>query len=224
MKKRVVAFVPIKMNSQRLPYKNILPLGEHALCWYIFSELLKCDNVDKVYVYCSDTAIREYIPQGVHFLQRPTYLDGDSVKGAEIYRQFIASVDADVYLLAHATSPLVKAKSIQTGVEKVVSGMYDSAFSVKEEKTFAWYQGRTVNYSLDDVVRTQDLEPVYLETSAFFIFNKEIFTDYGRRIGFKPWMSILDAEEAVDIDTAEDYQLAKFYLEERIYANYSCAD
>ena len=69
---KVVSFVPIKMNSQRLPHKNILPLGEHAMCWYIFSELLKCENIDEVYVYCSDSAIVDYIPQGVHFLERPT--------------------------------------------------------------------------------------------------------------------------------------------------------
>lgn len=212
---KVVSFVPIKMNSQRLPHKNILPLGEHAMCWYIFSELLKCENIDEVYVYCSDSAIVDYIPQGVHFLERPTYLDKDEVKGAEIYKRFMEVVDADVYVLAHATSPLVRAESIREAVSHVLSGENDSAFSVKEEKTFAWCHGHPINYSLENVVRTQDLEPVYLETSAFFVFEKELFCKHGRRIGFRPWMSVLNADEAVDVDTASDFQLAKYYMEVR---------
>jgi len=210
--KEVVAFVPIKLNSQRLPGKNLLPLGGHAMCWHIFDALKKCANIQKIYVYCSTPEIMKYVPEGVQFLQRPAFLDGDEIKGAQIYESFIAQVPADIYVLAHATSPLVSAGSIYDAVDHVLSGNYDSAFSVSEHKTFAWFDGRPVNYTPEDVVRTQDLKPVYLETSAFFVFQKELFTEHGRRIGFRPRMCVLNQREAVDIDTASDYELAKYYF------------
>ena len=92
---RVVAFVPIKLNNQRLPGKNLLPLGGKPLCNHILDTLTKVDGIDASYVYCSDEAIKEYIPQGITFLKRDKRLDGNEVKGAEIYGSFIHDVDAD---------------------------------------------------------------------------------------------------------------------------------
>ena len=58
---KVVAFVPIKLNSQRLPHKNILPIAGHPLCWHLCNTLLKVNNIDEVYVYCSDERVSDYI-------------------------------------------------------------------------------------------------------------------------------------------------------------------
>jgi len=213
MRKKVVAFVPLKFHSQRLANKNILPLAGKPMCWYIFSQLIKCDYIDEIIAYCSDESIKKYIPDSITFLQRPANLDGDSVLGEQIYREFINTVDADIYILAHATSPLISYKSIENSLKKVLFEHYDSAFSVKEAKTFVWYNKKPINYSPEKVVRTQDLESVYLETSAFFVFEKEVFTKYNRRIGFSPYMCVLNNMEAVDIDTYEDYRLAEYYAE-----------
>lgn len=205
---KTVAFVPVKLNSQRLPHKNILPVAGHPLCWHICRSLLKARNIDEVYVYCSDERVMEYLPEGVVFRRRDRRLDGDLIKGFEIYRSFISEVDADIYVLAHTTSPFIKTASIENGLAKVLSGEYDSAFSAERIQTFAWYQGKPVNYDLNDVPRTQDLEPVWAETSGFFIFRKEIFTEYNRRIGFKPYIQEVSGAEAVDIDEKKDYVLA----------------
>ncbi len=209
---KVVAFVPIKLNSQRLPQKNILPLGKHALCWYIFDSLGKVKQIDDIYVFCSDESIKEYIPDNVKFLKRDPRLDGDTVKGAEIYSDFIKTVDADVYVLAHATSPFIASESLDNAVSKVLSGENDSAFSAQRIQTFAWYKGKPINYELTDVPRTQDLEPVWIETSAFFVFKKEVFTEMGRRIGEFPYVQEVCGRETIDIDTNDDYELACRYI------------
>lgn len=205
---KVVAFVPIKLNSQRLPHKNILPIGGKPLCAHICSTLLKAEGIDETYVYCSEERVKEYLPKGVRLLIRDSYLDGDLIKGREIYERFIHAVDADIYLLAHTTSPFIRQSSIETALKKVVSGEYDSAFSAEKKQTFCWYMGKPVNYDLTDVPRTQDMEPVWVETSAFFIFRKEIFTEHGRRIGFHPYIQEVSGIETVDIDTREDYDFA----------------
>lgn len=205
---KVVAFVPIKLNSQRLPHKNLLPIAGRPLCYHICETLTQVQEIDETYVYCSDPKVTEYIPREVTFLRRNAYLDGDLVKGREIYERFIAEVDADIYILAHTTSPFIRRESIGNALGKVLNEGYDSAFSAEKKQTFCWYQGKPVNYDLEDVPRTQDLEPVWVETSAFFIFRKEIFVEHGRRIGFHPYIQEVSGMETVDIDTGEDYDLA----------------
>ncbi|MCI9098926.1 MAG: acylneuraminate cytidylyltransferase family protein [Lachnospiraceae bacterium] len=205
---KVAAFVPVKLNSQRLPRKNLLPLAGRPLCWHVCNALLGVKGLDEVYVYCSDEKVTEAIPEEAVFLKRDSRLDGDLVKGFEIYESFINQVDADVYVLAHTTSPFIRTETIQHALDKVLSGEHDSAFSAQRIQTFAWYQGKPVNYDINDVPRTQDMEPIYVETSAFFIFEKEIFTKHRRRIGFRPYIQEVSDLEAVDIDEPKDYEMA----------------
>lgn len=214
---KTVAFVPIKMHSSRLAHKNLLPLGDHSISWYVFDSLLHVKGIDEIYVYCSDEKIMNYIPDKITFQQRPEWLDGDSVKGFDIYQEFIKTVDADVYILAHTTSPFIKSSSIQNALDNVKSGSFDSAFSAQRIQTFTWYEGKPINYDLDNIPRTQDIEPVWAETSAFFIFKKEIFTDHQRRIGFKPYIQEVSGSEAIDIDEQKDYDMAvKLYEMEKL--------
>ncbi|MGE8204580.1 cytidylyltransferase domain-containing protein [Heyndrickxia sp. NPDC080065] len=221
-KQRVVAFVPIKLNSQRLPMKNILPLGEYSLSWYIFDSLLKVKDIDDVYVFCSDEEIKKHIPSQVKFLKRDRYLDGDLVKGQEIYQSFIESVDSDIYILSHTTSPFLAANTIEKALSKMLLEDYDSALSVQKKQTFAWFEEKPLNYELNNIPRTQDITPVFIETSGFFMFRKNIFEGYRRRIGFKPFLQEVDDVEAIDIDTKEDYEFAiQVYeqVKQRAYIN-----
>ena len=208
---KVVAFIPIKLNSVRLKNKNILEIAGHPLCWHIANTLLKVAEIDDVYVYCSDKRIINYLPQDVKFLGRDSSLDGSLVKGEEIYRAFINTIDADVYVLAHATSPFIKRESIKNSLDKILHESYDSAYTAKKIQNFVWFDDKPLNYCLDDIPRTQDLSPIWIETSAFFMFRKEIFTRLNRRIGFHPYRQEVRGIETIDVDTEEDFKLAEAY-------------
>ena len=145
----------------------------------------------------------------LRFLRRDASLDRDETLGREIYDAFTREVDADLYVLAHATSPFIRAATISDALGRVRSGEYDSAFSAECIRTFAWYEGRPLNYSLDAIPRTQTIEPVYIETSAFFIFPRELWCGRGRRIGDRPWMAVVDRIEGLDIDYPEDFAMAE---------------
>ena len=93
--------------------------------------------------------------------------------GEEIYDAFTKEVDADVYMLAHTTSPFIKEETIATAINKVTSREHDSAFSAQKIQTFTWFKGKPLNYNLKKIPQTQKIEPVYVETSAFYIFRKE---------------------------------------------------
>lgn len=184
-------------------------LGGKPLMSYILETLAKVGEIDEIYVYCSNEDVVPLLPKGVKFLKRPEYLDRDETLGKDIYDEFTKTVDADVYVLAHTTSPFIKVSTVENAVRKVKEDGYDSAFSAEKIQTFAWFKGQPINYELKNIPRTQTIEPVYVETSAFFIFKKDVWKVHGQRIGFKPYMAVIDKIEGVDIDWPEDFDFAE---------------
>ena len=210
---KTVAFVPIRLNSKRVAGKNLKMLGDKPLLCYILDTLVKVERIDEVYVYCSSEEIVSYLPEGVRFLKRPEFLDRDETLGKEIYEEFTKTIDADVYILAHTTSPFMKVETVENALSKILDEDYDSAFSAERVQTFVWYQGKTLNYDLKEIPRTQTIEPVFVETSAFFMFKRDIWKIHKQRIGFKPYIAEVDKIEGVDIDWPEDFAFAEKILE-----------
>lgn len=206
---KVVAFITIKLNSERVPRKNLQMIGSKPLCYHIINTALQIKGIDEVYVYCSDDIIIDYIPKGAKFLKRDSWLDGNEIRAKDTYNAFINEVDADIYLAMCTTSPFTQIETVENALNKVIYEGYDSAFSAKKIQTFTWYQGNPINYDIDNVPRTQEIDPIFIETSAFFIFKKEIWTKNGRRIGFNPYIQEVGEIESIDIDTMEDLHFAQ---------------
>jgi CMP-N-acetylneuraminic acid synthetase len=206
---KIIAFVPIKLNNQRLPGKNVKSFENgKPLCYYIFQTLLTLNDVDEVFVYCSDTHIIDFIPPQIRFLQRSTSLDQDSTKINEVLTSFARDVFADIYIMAHATAPFITNTSIEKGLAAVQSGEYDSAFSAKKLQTFLWENERPLNYKLDNIPRTQDLMPIFEETNGFYIYTSDIICKQNRRIGNKPRIIEVSKIESLDIDEQIDFDIA----------------
>lgn len=206
---KIVAVVPMKLNNQRLPQKNTKRFSNgEPLCYYILSTLLQIDKIEEVYVYCSNPSVKDYVPSGVKFLKRSAELDQDSTKMNEVLQSFAKDVPADVYVMTHTTAPFISKDSIVKGLNAVCSGNFDSSFAAKKLQDFLWLDGKPFNYKLDDIPRTQDLPVLYEETSGFYIYTSEVITNYNRRIGNVPCIVEVGEIEAVDIDEAEDFEIA----------------
>lgn len=206
---KTIAIVPIKLNNERLPNKNIKPFDNGApLCHYIFETLKQVKNIDEIYVYCSNSKIQDFIPKGIKFLKRSETLDQNTTKINEVLSAFAQDVPADVYVMSHATAPFISPQSIEKGLQAVLQQGFDSAFAVRRIQTFLWKDGKPFNYNLNDIPRTQDLPPIFEETSGFYIYRSEVITELNRRIGDNPYMVEVNAIESCDIDTQEDFDVA----------------
>ena len=94
-------------------------------------------------------------------------------------------------------------------IEAVISGKYDSAFCAEKIQAFLWQDRKPLNFDATNLPRTQDLEPIYKETSGIYVFTKEVFLKYGRRIGVNPFVKCVGFKEMIDIDNPEDFDLAE---------------
>lgn len=209
MKQKVVAVVPMKLNNRRLPSKNTkcFTNGE-PLCTYILQTLLKINEIDEIYVYCSNDKIKEYIPSGVIYRKREIGLDTDETSMNEVLKAFSEDVGADIYVMTHTTAPFVRPESIRKGLKMVLEEGYDSAFAVEKIQDFLWKNGKPLNYNLEQIPRTQDLDLIYKETSGFYIYKADVISKWNRRIGNNPAFIEVGPVESIDIDELEDFQIA----------------
>lgn len=206
---KTVAFVPIKMNNERLPDKNTRCFDDGTpLIQFILKSLLKVKEIDEIYVYCSNEKINKYLIDGIKYLKRSETLDTAKTTSQDIIKSFMKEVSADIYLLAHATSPFVESNKFSICINKVKNEGYDSAFTAQKLQNLLWCKNKPLNFDPENIPRTQDLEPIYNEVSAAYVFKRETFEILKRRIGKNPYICEVSALESIDIDYYEDFLIA----------------
>ncbi|MCD8038937.1 MAG: hypothetical protein LUE96_07630 [Lachnospiraceae bacterium] len=201
--------IPIKLNNERIPGKNLKCFSDGTPLIYLIQDAcLNARLVDEVYVYCSNEEVCDYLRPGVRFLKRPTVLDTKYANCNDIIREFIKAVKSDIYVVSHATGPFTKSESIDACIEQVASGDYDSAFLARKIQEFLWQNGKAMNFDIQHFPRTQDLVPIYTETPGAYVFTRDTFEKYDRRVGIKPYIHEVPEVESRDIDYPEDFEIA----------------
>lgn len=206
---KIVAIMPIKLKNERCPGKNTRMLGNKPLLQYELDSLKETGLCDSINVYCSSEDVVPFLPEEVNFVKRPEVLDLPTSNFSQIFETFMNEMDADIYVYAHATAPFIKKETMEQCINAVKSGEYDSAFCALKLQDYLWQNGEPLNFDATNVPRTQDLTPIYQETSGVYVFTKEVFKNKHRRIGDKPFVSEVSFKEAVDIDNPEDFLLAE---------------
>ena len=204
--------MPIKLHNERCPGKNTRMLGGKPLLKYELDSLIKTGLCDSINVYCSDDAVVPFLPEGVNFIERPKELDLPTSNFTQIFNCFMNEQDADIYVYAHATAPFITVETMKLCIEAVKSEKYDSAFCAVKLQDYLWQDGQPLNFDATNLPRTQDLKPIYQETSGVYVFTKEVFLKYKRRVGVKPFIKEVSFKESVDIDTPEDFELAEIMV------------
>ena len=196
------------MNNERLPGKNTKAFDNgEPLVHYILHTLSHVQGLDDIYVYCSNDKICDYIPNTVKFLKRDAYLDLSTTSFNKVLTSFAENVDADYYILTHATAPFISKMSFEKAIEVLKSGEYDSVLSVNELKEFLWKDGKPFNYSPESIPRTQDLEPLFTETCGMYAYSKELILKENRRIGHNPYLLKVSKIEALDVNEPIDFEI-----------------
>lgn len=214
MTHKIIALVPMRHHSVRVPGKNYRPLGGKPLFHHIMDTL---QNVPELAAILVDTdspqilaGLKAQYPS-VKTLSRPEHLRGDGVSMNEILIHDTGMMAADFYLQTHSTNPLLRAETISAAIQAFLDAIpeYDSLFGVTRFQTRLWDQlGRPINHNPNILLRTQDLPPIYEENSCLYIFERQTLVNRRNRLGERPLMFEIPAQEARDIDNELDFIIA----------------
>jgi CMP-N-acetylneuraminic acid synthetase len=210
----VVAFVPMRHSSERVPGKNYRPFNGRPLFHHIVDTLLHVPQVSTVVIDTDSPTVMEQCAEHfptVRCIERPEWLLGGEVPMTDVLRYDASQVPSDWYLQTHSTNPLLTAATIERAIGTLESSLdrYDSLFSVTRLQTRLFdADGRPMNHDPRVLLRTQDLPPVYEENSNIYVFSRQLI-EQGRRFGDRPLLFEIDRIEASDIDEEHDFVLAE---------------
>ena len=214
---RVVALMPMKAISERVPGKNLKEFDGRPLYSVMLDVLLRSKYIQEVIINTDGEDLKNSILERYHekvlVLNRKKDICGNYVSMNKIIEHDINAVEADIYVQTHSTNPLLKVESIDRAIEKMLEKLKEnelaSVFSVtKVQKRFYTKDAKPLNHDPKMLV-TQHLEPMFEENSCFYVFTKKSFLDNDSRIGRYPYMIELDKIESTDIDDPEDFIIAE---------------
>lgn len=218
---KIVALVPMRHHSVRVPGKNYRLLAGKPLFHYIIEVLLACPEISQVVVDTDSPVVMDGMRQAfprVSLVERPEELRADTVPMNEILLYDTSLFPADLYLQTHSTNPMVRSGTISMAIN-VLTGQYpayDSLFSVSRLQTRLWDGlGRAINHNPAVLLRTQDLPPVYEENSCIYLFSRQTLEARRNRLGERPYLFEIDRSEALDIDEELDFTIADILMKNR---------
>ncbi len=213
--RKVAALVPIKGHSERVKGKNFRDFCGKPLYHHIIHTLDRVCAIDEVIIDTDSQRVIAEAPKlsnKIQIIERPAELCGDYISTNRIFEYDLSQTQADIYVQTHATNPILKAETIAKAIAKFISieDEYDSLFSVSVyQSRFYMYDGTPINHDPENLIRTQDLRPIYEENSSLYVFTKESFQKKGRRIGIKPFMFVTPPIESTDVDDELTLRIAE---------------
>ena len=220
---RVVAIIPARGGSKRIPNKNIKLFAGQPIISYSIRVAQETGLFDRIIVSTDSLEIaataREY---GAHvpFL-RPAELANDFVGTARVVCHAIEWLAQDgnqpeFICCIYATAPFIQASYLKQGYDKLVSSDVTSVFSVT---TYPYPIYRSLKITENDHIkmiwpeyeniRSQDLSEAYHDAGQFYWVNTNKFMKEKALFAKDSLPVILPRYLVQDIDTPEDWETAE---------------
>ncbi|MDC3298529.1 cytidyltransferase [bacterium] len=209
---KVVAFVPAKSTSSRIPNKNIKNFNGEPLFLYTVKKLMSCEFIDEVYVDSEcDNILKLAKNIGANTIKRSRDLATNKTDGNSLFYNECIKVDADIYIQHLCTSPFIKTETIKKSIEILTNSNFDSVVLGEKSKKYKWVSNEP-KYDINNIPNSFDLDDEICESMGLYVVEKDAVLKYRRRIGDEPKMIFGEAEELVDINNKEDFDFASLIL------------
>ncbi len=215
MTKKIVALIPMRHHSERVPGKNYRPFAGEPLFHHILKTLKSVPELDAIMVDTDSPVImaglERFFPDVIIHL-RPQHLRGENVPMNEILIHDSGVIQSEYYLQTHSTNPLLRSETVSSAIRIFFENksQYDSLFGVTRLQTRLWDKdGQPLNHDPSVLLRTQDLPPIYEENSCIYLFSRQTLLTRGNRLGEHPLMFEIPPAEALDIDEELDFIMAE---------------
>lgn len=221
---RLVAMIPARLGSKRVPKKNLRMLGDKPLIAHMIETALASNVFDEVYVNSEADIFRKVAEQyGAKFYQRPAEFSTDEATNDQFALDFMTNVPGDVLVQLNPTSPFLSPEDIRRAAAMFEQDGADTVLTVKEIRIEGLLNGRPLNFDpTKQMPRSQDLTPLFVFCNGILAWRTAAFRRNMKEFGCavyggtgKTQYCVLAGDAALDIDNDEDFRLAEYVWQSR---------
>jgi len=214
----ILAMIPARLSSKRILRKNIRYLCGKPLIQYPIDLALDSGLFSGIWVTSEAAELKRAVEaMGVKFHQRPAEHSSDQATNRGFTYDFMINHNCDYVVMINTTSPLLRPETLVGFVEMVKTNNYDTILSVISEKAESFYLDKPLNFSPALKINSQMLEPVEKVMWALTAWKRSTFIEnyecgnepvFGGKLG----KYVIPKDESCDLDTPEDWNIAKGIL------------
>ncbi|MCQ2519077.1 MAG: acylneuraminate cytidylyltransferase family protein [Lachnospiraceae bacterium] len=226
MKKyKILAMIPARMGSRRIPKKNIRYMLDKPLIQYPIDLAIESEMFDEIWVNTESEELgNACIKMGAKFHKRPAELSGDKATNRDFVYEFFKTHDCDYIVMINPTSPTLRLDTLKQFVEYLQNNEFDTIMSVNSIKAEGFYLGEKLNFDGKDKIPSENLYPLDYIVWAMTAWKRETFIklqESGECPVFGGNMATfsIPKDEAPDLDNEEDWAIAEAVLKARIEKN-----
>ena len=215
-------FVPARLNSQRLPNKQILPIGDTCMfeiCCEKLNFITKAYNIPTYVLICDEELLRIEVKYPyVDIIKRDIGTVEAEGPLQYIYKD-ILDVPEKYLMFLNPCLIFLDTNTIISKIQEFLRSGKEYGTSVKPFQNWLWYNNLTLPKPIQTSainfkrLTTKEVLNYYQAAHCFHIFNKELFKEDGYMLKEDLCLLEIPAEKTIDIDTQEDYEYAKWKYE-----------
>ena len=227
----IVAFIPARGGSERIPGKNLRELNGHPLLAYAIAGAKRARIFDGIYVSTEDPEVAKVAKRyGAEVIVRPDILSLSTGTDLQWIVHALKNVpaEADQCVLLRPTNPFRTAKTIlrawETWVNNQPSDSLRAVRPVKETPWKMWYEPY-INYPRARIeplmyqhihyydLPTQQAPKAYIQCGSIQIFTRRLVEETNDHTGTQVVPFTISWPEALDLNDWDDWFLAHDLLE-----------
>jgi N-acylneuraminate cytidylyltransferase len=219
----VIAIIPARGGSERIPRKNLLPLAGIPLVAHSILHAKRSKCVQTVYISTEDPEIAAVAKTyGAEVITRPAELTGSraSSESALLHvldaRKEQGLDDPDLVVFLQCTSPVRKPDDIDRAVAQLIDEKADSLFSATRNYALIWAQTKkgpqALTYDFKTRAMEQDRDTQYRENGSIYVTRTEILRKNKNRLGGKITVFEMDEMHSFQVDTPDHVDLLRWVI------------
>lgn len=231
-KYKILAVIPARKNSKRVPNKNMQLISRKPLIYYTISEALKSKKITHTILTTDSKKIFNYGEKfkklSIPFL-RPSKLAGDKIESLPVVKHALISMEKlnkikyDFILLLQPTCPMRKSLDIDKAINLIISKKADSVISVSDVGPNHPFRMKKIlkNGKLSNIfpsLKNENMKPIqklkkfFIRNGAIYISKRSVIYRDKSLVGKKVYPYLMPSETSVNIDTLDDLYQARYKM------------
>ena len=215
---KIVAMIPARLGSKRIPKKNIRLLNNKPLVQYVIDAAKESECFDEIYLNSESDLLEEIAENtSIKFYKRSEYMSSDEVTNDHFACDFLKNVDCDVLVQILPTSPFISSDEIKCFVSTMVNDKLDTLVSVANQQIECMYLNKPINFDQQKITPpSQEVTPVQAYACSLMAWKRDNYLDNMRKYGAayhggdgNIGTYALDGYATIDIDNESDFELAE---------------